>query len=210
MARSIFSQTCAAPLMPKRERLLGVVCGGKAKRKQNKQPRRHETIKIGNRYCVAGLAIHQMMEGPSMPNYEAAMAMVLARHRAIRQIKHQRKRQGLRQSLPHSTLSKLATEYLEQHPALLLEAAAEQPIPSSENSAEVGDDGGRLRRGGSGGAGGADRAVGTLPLIANQFRRKDQGSRWALFHARWNSPEPPPAVPQAAPAFRAPSCCRTG
>jgi hypothetical protein len=59
-----------------------------------------------------------------MDNYTAAMAMVLARRAAMRQIKQQRKRLGQRQPLPHSVLSQMAMAHLEQHPQLLAEATA--------------------------------------------------------------------------------------
>ena len=57
-----------------------------------------------------------------MDNYTAAMAMVLARRAAMRQIKQQRKRLGQREPLPMSVLSRMAIEHLEQHPELVADA----------------------------------------------------------------------------------------
>jgi hypothetical protein len=59
-----------------------------------------------------------------MDNYTAAMAMVLAKRAAMRQIKQQRKRLGQREPLPMSVLSRMAIAHLEQHPQLLIDAAA--------------------------------------------------------------------------------------
>jgi hypothetical protein len=50
--------------------------------------------------------------------------VVLARMAAVRQIKAQRKRQGLREVLPMSVYSRMAIDLVEANPAFLLEAAA--------------------------------------------------------------------------------------
>jgi hypothetical protein len=55
---------------------------------------------------------------------ERSVIVILARQAALKQIKQQRQRQGLRKTLPMSVLSRLAISHLEQHPELLAEAAA--------------------------------------------------------------------------------------
>jgi hypothetical protein len=56
---------------------------------------------------------------------EAAIAITLAKRAALRQIKQQRKRAGLRETLPMSVLSQLATQWLATHPELYAAAAAD-------------------------------------------------------------------------------------
>jgi hypothetical protein len=51
-------------------------------------------------------------------------AVILARQQAIKAVRRQRQKQGLRETLPMSVLSRLAREWLDDHPALLAEAAA--------------------------------------------------------------------------------------
>jgi hypothetical protein len=65
---------------------------------------------------MANSAYHQ-------PNAEAIAIVVLARQAALREIKQQRKRQGMREVLPMSVLSRMAMEWVEQHPELIAEAA---------------------------------------------------------------------------------------
>jgi hypothetical protein len=57
------------------------------------------------------------------PGQQSA-AIVLARQQAMRQVKRSRQRQGLRETLPYSTLSRLAIDHLQAHPKLIAEAAA--------------------------------------------------------------------------------------
>ena len=51
-------------------------------------------------------------------------AVTLARLAAQKEIKRCRQKQGLRETLPHSTLARLSIEWLADHPELLAEAAA--------------------------------------------------------------------------------------
>jgi hypothetical protein len=51
-------------------------------------------------------------------------AVILARQAAMREVKRQRQRQGLRETLPYSTLIRLAMEYLQAHRELIADAAA--------------------------------------------------------------------------------------
>jgi hypothetical protein len=50
-------------------------------------------------------------------------AVILARQAAIKAVRQQRKRQGLRETLPMSVLSRMAIAHLKEHPELLAEAA---------------------------------------------------------------------------------------
>jgi hypothetical protein len=50
-------------------------------------------------------------------------AVILARRAAIKAVRQQRKRQGLRETLPMSVLTAMAIAHLERHPELLAEAA---------------------------------------------------------------------------------------
>ena len=52
------------------------------------------------------------------------VAVILARQRALREVKRRRRKQGLRETLPYSTLARLAREWLDQHPQLYAEALA--------------------------------------------------------------------------------------
>jgi hypothetical protein len=58
---------------------------------------------------------------PSLLRQHAAV--ILARQAAIREVKRNRQRQGIRETLPMSTLSRMAIEWVEAHPELLAEAA---------------------------------------------------------------------------------------
>ena len=52
--------------------------------------------------------------------------VILARQAARRrEVKRRRQKQGLRETLPHSTLARLAIEHLQAHPHLLAEAATD-------------------------------------------------------------------------------------
>jgi DNA invertase Pin-like site-specific DNA recombinase len=51
-------------------------------------------------------------------------AVILARRAALREVKRRRQKQGLRQTLPYSVLSRLANEWLADHPELYTEAMA--------------------------------------------------------------------------------------
>jgi hypothetical protein len=51
-------------------------------------------------------------------------AVILARQAAIQAVRQQRKRQGIRDTLPHSTLARLGQEWLAAHPELYAEALA--------------------------------------------------------------------------------------
>jgi hypothetical protein len=51
--------------------------------------------------------------------------VILARRAAMREVKRRRQKAGLRETLPHSTLARLAIEHLQAHPHLLAEAAAD-------------------------------------------------------------------------------------
>jgi hypothetical protein len=59
---------------------------------------------------------------PSLLRQHAAV--ILARQSAMREVKRRRQKQGIEGSLPFSRLSRLAKEWLEDHPQLLAEAAA--------------------------------------------------------------------------------------
>jgi hypothetical protein len=59
---------------------------------------------------------------PSLLRQHAAVT--LARQAAMREVKRHRQKQGIKGSLPFSTLSRLAIEWLRDHPQLLAEAAA--------------------------------------------------------------------------------------
>jgi hypothetical protein len=50
--------------------------------------------------------------------------VILARQAAMREVKRRLRKQGLKGSLPHSTLARLGIEWLYDHPELLAEAAA--------------------------------------------------------------------------------------
>jgi hypothetical protein len=51
-------------------------------------------------------------------------AVILARRAAMREVKRNRQRQGLRETLPMSVLSRMAREWLAAHPELYAEALA--------------------------------------------------------------------------------------
>jgi hypothetical protein len=59
---------------------------------------------------------------PSLLRQHAAV--ILARQQAMREVKRQRQKQGLRETLPYSALAKLSHEWLDDHPELIAEAAA--------------------------------------------------------------------------------------
>jgi hypothetical protein len=50
-------------------------------------------------------------------------AVILARQAAMWEVKRRRQKLGLRETLPYSTLAKLAHEWLDDHPELIAEAA---------------------------------------------------------------------------------------
>jgi hypothetical protein len=60
--------------------------------------------------------------------------VILARRAAMREVKRRRQKQGLRETLPHSTLARLSIEWLADHPALLAEAAASPIVQNLGNS----------------------------------------------------------------------------
>ena len=49
-------------------------------------------------------------------------AVILARQAALREVKRRRQKQGIKGTLPFSTLSRLANDYLDQHPELIAKA----------------------------------------------------------------------------------------
>jgi hypothetical protein len=51
-------------------------------------------------------------------------AVILARRAAIKAVRQQRKRLGIRETLPYSTLARLGQEWLAAHPELYAEALA--------------------------------------------------------------------------------------
>jgi hypothetical protein len=51
-------------------------------------------------------------------------AVILARQAAMREVKRRRQKLGIKETLPYSTLSRLAIEWLDQHPELYAEALA--------------------------------------------------------------------------------------
>jgi hypothetical protein len=55
-------------------------------------------------------------------------AVILARQAATREVKRRRQKQGQRETLPYSTLSRLAIEHLQTNPQLIDEAAADPPV----------------------------------------------------------------------------------
>jgi Resolvase, N terminal domain len=61
-------------------------------------------------------------------------AVILARQAAMREVKRRRQKQGIKGSLPHSTLARLAIEHLQDHPHLLAEAAADPLVQILGNS----------------------------------------------------------------------------
>jgi hypothetical protein len=60
-----------------------------------------------------------------MTPHEVQIAIVLARRSAMRAIQKQRKRAGLRQSISHAVLAAMANQWLDAHPNLYAEAAAD-------------------------------------------------------------------------------------
>ena len=46
-------------------------------------------------------------------------AVILARQAALREVKRRRQKRGLRETLPYAVLSRLANEWLDQHPELI-------------------------------------------------------------------------------------------
>jgi hypothetical protein len=54
---------------------------------------------------------------------ERSVIVILARQAALKQIKQQRQRQGLRETLPMSVLSRMAIDLVEANPQLIAEAA---------------------------------------------------------------------------------------
>jgi hypothetical protein len=61
-------------------------------------------------------------------------AVILARQAAIQAVRQQRKRQGIRETLPHSTLARLGQEWLAAHPELYAEALASPIVQELGNS----------------------------------------------------------------------------
>jgi hypothetical protein len=61
-------------------------------------------------------------------------AVILARQAAMRRIKLRRQKQGLRQTLPYSVLSRMAMEWLDHHPELYAEALASPIVQELGNS----------------------------------------------------------------------------
>jgi hypothetical protein len=59
---------------------------------------------------------------PSLLRQHAAV--ILARQAAMREVKRRRQKQGLRETLPHSTLARLGQVWLAAHPELYAEALA--------------------------------------------------------------------------------------
>jgi N-acyl-D-aspartate/D-glutamate deacylase len=55
---------------------------------------------------------------------QQSVAIVLARQAAMREVKRRRQKQGIKGTLPFSTLSRLAIEHLQAHPELYAEALA--------------------------------------------------------------------------------------
>jgi len=51
-------------------------------------------------------------------------AVILARQSAMREVERRRQKQGIKGSLPFSTVSRLALEHLQANPQLIAEAAA--------------------------------------------------------------------------------------
>jgi hypothetical protein len=52
-------------------------------------------------------------------------AVILARQQAMREVKRRRQKQGIKGPLPFSTLSRLANGWLDAHPELIAQAAAD-------------------------------------------------------------------------------------
>jgi hypothetical protein len=61
-------------------------------------------------------------------------AVVLARLAAQKEIKRRRQKAGLRETLPYSTLTRLAHEWLADHPELYIEAAASPIVQELQHS----------------------------------------------------------------------------
>jgi hypothetical protein len=61
-------------------------------------------------------------------------AVILARQAAMREVKRRRQKQGLRHTLPYSVLSRLANEWLADHPELYAEALASPIVQELGNS----------------------------------------------------------------------------
>jgi hypothetical protein len=59
---------------------------------------------------------------PSLLRHHAA-AVILARQAAIKAVRQQRKRQGIKGTLPYSTLARLGREWLAAHSEMIAEAA---------------------------------------------------------------------------------------
>jgi hypothetical protein len=51
-------------------------------------------------------------------------AVILARQAAMREVKRRRQKQGIKETLPFSTLARLGNEWLAAHPELYAQAAA--------------------------------------------------------------------------------------
>ena len=69
---------------------------------------------------------------PSLLRQHAVV--ILARQSAMREVKRRRQKQGIKGSLPFSTLSRLAIEHLQANPQLIAEAAASPIVQMLGNS----------------------------------------------------------------------------
>jgi hypothetical protein len=57
--------------------------------------------------------------------------VILARQAAMREVRRRRQKLGLRETLPHSTLARLGSEWLAAHPEPLVEAACSHGLDGS-------------------------------------------------------------------------------
>jgi hypothetical protein len=69
---------------------------------------------------------------PSLLRQHAAV--ILARQSALREVKRRRQKQGLRETLAYSVLSRMANEWLADHPELYAEALASPIVQELCNS----------------------------------------------------------------------------
>jgi hypothetical protein len=60
------------------------------------------------------------------------VCVILARQAAIREVKRRRQRQGIKETLPFSTLARLGNEWLAAHPELYAEALASPIVQNLE------------------------------------------------------------------------------
>jgi hypothetical protein len=65
---------------------------------------------------------------------QQSAVLILARLAAQREVRRRRQKAGIEGPLPFSTLSRLANEWLGQHPALLAEAAADPIVQNLQVS----------------------------------------------------------------------------